>query len=135
VLYVRWDARPHAPACFVAQAAPSAAPAPLDHGEEPRTAAAAAAAAAASRGWLVVGVRGTLNFNDTLCDLDAKTVPFLDGRAHQGFATAAETLCGEVQEAVLQALDDPRCAVSRARAIPSCTRSILTEIYLCHACP
>eukprot|EP01047_Picozoa_sp_COSAG01_P068004 COSAG01_NODE_9727_length_2360_cov_1.546861_4_plen_130_part_01 len=120
VLYVRWDARPHAPACFVAQAAPSTAPAPLDHGEEPRT---AAAAAAASRGWLVVGVRGTLNFNDTLCDLDAKVVPFLDGRAHQGFATAAETLCGELQETVLQALDDPRCAVSRA--FPSCPRSIL----------
>jgi hypothetical protein len=27
------------------------------------------------------------------------------------------------------------CAVSRAWAFPSCTRSILTEIYLCHACP
>ena len=75
IVYSRWEGNPHAPACFIAVAEPR--PDPLYQGEP---------------GWLVVGVRGTLNINDTLCDLDAAEVDFLGGKAHQGFATAADAV-------------------------------------------
>ena len=94
ILYSRWAAGPHSPACFLAAAAPRTAESYCE-GEA---------------GWLVLGIRGTLNVHDALCDVDAAEVGFLGGKAHQGFASAAESLCAELQETLLAACADPRYA-------------------------
>ena len=89
VLFARWDAKAHAPACFVA-----VSEAPLGGGATPQ-----------AKGWVVVGVRGTLNFNDTLCDLDAREVDFLGGKAHHGFAAAAAATIASTQSALTSAVE------------------------------
>ena len=76
MLYSRWDAGPHRPACFFAVAPPRTGQA-LYEGE---------------CGWLVLGIRGTLNLNDALCDVDAAEVDFLGGKGHQGFVVAADAV-------------------------------------------
>jgi hypothetical protein len=76
VVYSRWDAGPHTPACFLAAAPPRTGQS-FYEGEP---------------GWLVLGIRGTLNVNDALCDVDAAELDFLGGKAHQGFATAADAV-------------------------------------------
>ena len=76
VLYSRWDAGPHTPACFLAVSPPRTGQSYF----------------AGEPGWLVLGIRGTLNTNDALTDIDAAEVDFLDGKAPQGFATAADAV-------------------------------------------
>lgn len=76
VVYSRWNAGPHTPACFLAVAPPRTGQS-FYEGES---------------GWLVLGIRGTLNVNDALCDVDAAELDFLGGKAHQGFATAANAV-------------------------------------------
>jgi hypothetical protein len=79
IIYSRWDAGPHTPACFLAAATPRTGQS-IYRGE---------------LGWLVLGIRGTLNLYDALCDVDAAEVDFLGGKAHQGFAKAADSVRSE----------------------------------------
>eukprot|EP00445_Apocalathium_hangoei_P010991 CAMPEP_0203886442 /NCGR_PEP_ID=MMETSP0359-20131031/30256_1 /ASSEMBLY_ACC=CAM_ASM_000338 /TAXON_ID=268821 /ORGANISM="Scrippsiella Hangoei, Strain SHTV-5" /LENGTH=686 /DNA_ID=CAMNT_0050807267 /DNA_START=63 /DNA_END=2120 /DNA_ORIENTATION=- len=47
--------------------------------------------------WLVVAIRGTLSFKDILTDMACKSVPFLEGQAHEGFVVATERLVKELR--------------------------------------
>ncbi len=152
IIYSRWDAGPHSPACFFAVAAPrtdesSQQLAGIYEGEP---------------GWLVLGIRGTLNSMDALCDVDAAEVDFLGGKAHQGFVRAADAvrqqpwrvvdfrssasaachhcfahvchhvraqLCAELQETLVQACDDPRYAgyelIVTGHSLGGCTAEVV----------
>eukprot|EP01051_Picozoa_sp_SAG22_P012687 SAG22_NODE_1341_length_4687_cov_1.078030_6_plen_409_part_01 len=82
IIYSRWGAGPHNPACFFAVAAP----------RTDQSSAQLAGIYEGEPGWLVLGIRGTLNSMDALCDIDAADVEFLGGKAHQGFARAADAV-------------------------------------------
>eukprot|EP00929_Paragymnodinium_shiwhaense_P036534 TRINITY_DN19567_c0_g1_i1.p1 TRINITY_DN19567_c0_g1~~TRINITY_DN19567_c0_g1_i1.p1 ORF type:complete len:729 (-),score=131.81 TRINITY_DN19567_c0_g1_i1:217-2286(-) len=47
--------------------------------------------------WLLVCIRGTLSNKDILTDVAVKTVPFLEGEAHEGMVTMTRRLLDEVK--------------------------------------
>ena len=115
LVFSKWDATPHAPACFLAVAEPP--------DEEKQQALPPA------KGWLVVGIRGTLNINDCLCDVDAAEVDLLGGKAHQGFVRAAEATIASTEAALLSAVADPRYAsyeiIVTGHSLGGCTAEVV----------
>jgi len=54
--------------------------------------------------WIVLSIRGTLSMKDILTDMAVRTVPFLDGQAHEGFVKCTMHLMDELQEVLQEQL-------------------------------
>eukprot|EP00930_Biecheleria_cincta_P082224 TRINITY_DN71998_c0_g1_i1.p1 TRINITY_DN71998_c0_g1~~TRINITY_DN71998_c0_g1_i1.p1 ORF type:complete len:630 (-),score=85.19 TRINITY_DN71998_c0_g1_i1:162-2051(-) len=83
--------------------------------------------------WILVVVRGTLSMKDVLADVAAKSVPFLEGHAHEGFVKCTEHILGAIEGTAHEELNNHPgyklvfCGHSMGGAVASLAAAALRE--------